>query len=72
MLFGKPKEKEVIALKGDYVVVIHNWFVESKGFKHFVFKDMTFDQVEREAKVICHDNNDTFSKCAYTIVKFQG
>ena len=71
MFFGKKKEELAPPQKGDYVVVIHNWFVDSKGFNHFIFKDMTRQEVEKEAKAITHDNSDTFSRCAYTIVEFK-
>lgn len=38
-LIFKQKEIEVLPpVKGDYVVVMHSWFVDSKGFKTFNLK----------------------------------
>lgn len=67
--FSKKSEPEKTIERGNYVVVLHNWFVDSKGFSHYEFKDMTKSEVEKEAKVLQHDNYDTFSKCAYYILK---
>lgn len=72
MFFSKKKEDQSPPpKKGDWIVVIHNWFVDSKGFKHFTFKDMTESEVLKEAKAIQFDNQDTFSKCAFTIIKVE-
>lgn len=63
------KKKEVVAKRGDWVVVIHNWFVTSKSFKHFVFNNMTKEEVKKEAKALTIDNQDAFNHCAFYIIK---
>lgn len=71
MFFSKKKKEDEPIKKGNWLVITHNWFVDSEGFKHYQFSDMTRAQVEKEAKAICHDNYDTFSKCAYHIIKVE-
>ena len=72
MFFKKKEIKEDVAVKtGDYIVVIHNWFVDSKGFQHHVFKNMELEQVKKEAAYLVSNNHDTFNKCAYHIIKVE-
>ncbi|EPP2801326.1 hypothetical protein ACUNRO_002215 [Acinetobacter baumannii] len=70
-MFFKKEKKEATVTKGNYVVVLHSWFVDSKGFKHFEFSGLTREEVEREAKVLQHDNFSTFNHCAYHIIKVE-
>ena len=69
MFFKKSNIEKPLPQKGNYIVVIHNWFVDSKGFKSFTFSGLTLSEVEKEAKALTLDNSDTFSKCAYTIIE---
>lgn len=68
-VFSKGK-KDLVVKKSDYVVVLHHWFVHSKGFETFVFKDLTKEQVEKEAKILLVDRIKDFNHCAYVIVEF--
>lgn len=70
MFFKKEKQENIIQ-KGNYVVILHNWFVESHGFKHFEFSNMTRAEVEKEAKALRHDHDSTFSHCAFHIIKVE-
>ncbi|WP_252719446.1 hypothetical protein [Acinetobacter soli] len=71
MMFFKNEKKEETISKGNYVVILHNWFVETHGFKHFEFSDMTRVEVEKEAKALRCDHDSTFSHCAYYIMKVE-
>lgn len=72
MFFSRKKEDlPSTPKKGDWIVVTHNWYVDSKGFRHFTFKDMTEAEVLREAKIIQFDNCGPLSKCAFTIIRVE-
>lgn len=70
-MFFKRDKKEQTVSKGNYIVILHSWFVESKGFKHFEFSDMTRAEVEKEAKALQHDYSSTFNHCAFHIIKVE-
>ncbi|HAV3489939.1 hypothetical protein C2U65_09170 [Acinetobacter baumannii] len=70
MFFKKEKVEKTIT-RGNYVVILHSWFVDDKGFKHFEFSDLTRAEVEKEAKALQHDHYDTFNKCAFYILKVE-
>lgn len=69
--FKSKNKTPPAASKSDFVVVLHYWHVHSRGFTQHVFKDMTREQVEKEAKVLQVDKSGDFCSCAYTIVEFK-
>ena len=70
-MFFKQEKKEETVSKGNYVVILHNWFVETQGFKQFEFSGLTRSEVEKEAKALRCDHDSTFSHCAYYIIKVE-
>lgn len=52
-----------------YLIILHMWFVDSKGFELYESDAQTFKQAEEEAKALSYDRGATFNKCAYKIIQ---
>jgi predicted AlkP superfamily phosphohydrolase/phosphomutase len=56
--------------KYNYLIVLHNFWMESKGFEKIKSKAKTYKEAEAEGKAYCYDRTTDFNKCAYVIIKF--
>lgn len=52
-----------------YIIVLHAWHVDSKGFKIIESNATTRKDAEIQAKVLYADNNRDFNTCAYKIIE---
>ena len=51
-----------------YIAVIHNWFMDSKGFDVLELKSTDGIQADMEACAIAHKRNGDFNKTACVVV----
>lgn len=52
-----------------FLLIFHNWHVSSHGFKKKIIEVDTENEAYTIAKAECHERNDEFSSCAYTVVE---
>lgn len=67
------KKKEIDKpIKGDFVIVLHNWFgVQSNGFDQVILKGVTKEEVTSEAYRLVGKNSSTFNHVGFTIVEWK-
>lgn len=74
-MFNIFKQKEIEEysppVKGDFVVVMHSWFVDSNGFKTFNLKGVTLQEAKNFGNQKVGEMLETFNKVAFTIVEFK-
>ena len=66
MWFNK-KESVEKASTGDFIVVIHNWFVRSNGFETHILRGVTKQQAKDFGNQKIGEMTNTFNHVAFTI-----
>lgn len=68
--FRNTEEKQKPA-KGDFVVVLHNWFgAQAKGFEQIILKDVTIEEANNKGYEMVGKKHGTFNHVAFTIVEW--
>ena len=52
-----------------YIAVIHGWFVNSNGFDVRELGATDLESAHNEAVLLKYQREDTFDKCAFTVVE---
>ena len=51
-----------------YTILLHKWFMESKGWEKHEVEAHDGDEAQRIAKALCYDRTDAFQRCSYYIL----
>ena len=58
-------------MKNKYLIVLHCWFVESKGFHVYEIDADSYEEASAKADTLQLGHTETFSHCARTIIMIQ-
>jgi hypothetical protein len=55
--------------KNKYLIVLHNYWMTSKGFEKFIIEADSESQADKEAALLAYKRIKTFNHCNYIVIK---